>query len=390
MDIKATARTRRMKPILTIFLTTFFCFAITLSRAAEENDPGLARLFNDEGFAIPDSGDHLRFPRDHGSHPKFKSEWWYLTGHFSSQDQETQYGFQLTFFRAAQKSAQEEGELEQFYMAHAALFDKKNQRFFHEERLNKEKWNADAAIGKMDVFNENWYLKMIDDDAEIMKCRFSINSEYPVKLSLKPLKKKNLFGTNGVSKKGDELGASSYYINYSRLKVEGTISVAGTEIEVDGLAWMDHEISSSQLSEDQIGWNWTSLILNDGTELMAYVMRRKDGTKDPNSSLTTIAKDGTLQKIKSRDFEWIGTREWQSPRTKATYPVDHTLTWRDSNNVSHSVVVKALGDDQELQGRIGSFVYWEGACHAYDENGELIGAGYTELTGYDSSLQGRF
>ncbi|MCH6258526.1 hypothetical protein MLD52_18335 [Puniceicoccaceae bacterium K14] len=369
--------------------TLIFSLLLLQSITAQGASP-VTSLFDSEGFALPESGDLLQFPHDHGSHPAFKSEWWYLTGHCKTPDEQQTFGFQLTFFRAAQKNEDNPTSFDQFHMAHAALFDKKTKKFHHEERLNPEGWNAGAKIGELDVFNENWFLKMADDTSEKMSCRFSINSDRVFQLDLTPLKRKNLFGDNGVSRKGDEPHSKSYYINYSRLQASGDFQIGDKKYQVDGLAWMDHEFSSSQLSSNQIGWNWTSLILNDGTEIMAYVMRRDDGKKDKHSVLTLIKADGSMEKIPSEQFDWVPTRFWKSPRSKGTYPVDHKLEWTDSNGKNQSIRVKALGDDQELDGKLSGFVYWEGACYAYDEKGTRLGQGYTELTGYNSSLQGRF
>lgn len=366
-----------------VVLATNYC-------SAADQEPLVTQLFDENGFAIPESGDLLRFPRDHGSHPNFKNEWWYVTGHCQTLDGANEYGFQLTFFRAVLDEEYKAESSAQFYMAHAALLDKRSRSFSHEERLSPEGWNANAAVGKLDVFVENWYLKMVDEKTETMKARFSVNANPVFNLQLIPLKSKNLFGNNGVSKKGSEASARSYYVNHSRLKVTGDIQIEGKNLEVKGLAWIDHEFSSNQLSENQIGWNWTSLILNDGTELMAYIMRRDDGEKDPNSALTIIDKSGEQSKIPNDRFDWTPTRFWQSPTTQATYPVAYKVEWTDSNGKQKTVHVKAIADNQELQGQRSSIVYWEGACEAYNERGEKIGEGYTELTGYDSSLRGRF
>ncbi len=339
-----------------------------------------------DGYALATPGTELVFPRDHGSHPEFKTEWWYITGHLASPDDGHRYGFQITFFRSATSSSSDE----QIYMAHAATIDKNAGRFLHEERLNDDRWNADAKVGELDLYNGNWYLRMLDPNTEEMLTRFSLAELGEFKLNLIPEKPKTLFGDNGYSKKSDEPGAASYYVTFTRLRVEGTANIHGKPVELSGQAWMDHEFSSSQLGEGQIGWNWTSLILKDGSELMAYVMRRSDGQVDPNSRLTLIAPDGAKTEFAGTEFAWQPIRHWTSPETGGRYPIEYQVSWKTDDGSERTIHVRPEADRQELRGKFGDFVYWEGASQAYDESGANIGQGYTELTGYTESLKGKF
>ncbi len=336
----------------------------------------------DSGFAIARPEAVLEFPRDHGSHPEFKTEWWYITGHLDSSDQDL--GFQITFFRSANKNAPQDNS-EQIYLAHAAILDKQSGEFIHEERLNTDDWNADAQTGSLELYNGNWYLKMKDTDTEQMLTRFSIKGAGSFELTLTPSKEKTLFGENGYSKKGDEKGAASHYITFTRLRVTGTHSQKDKKTQLTGVAWMDHEFSSSQLSSEQIGWNWSSLILDDGSEVMAYVMRREDGRIDANSRLTLISPTGDKTEHKGSSFAWTPIRTWTSPDTGASYPIEYEISWNDQR-----LHVKPFAENQELIGSIGKFEYWEGACEVLDENGRRIGLAYTELTGYTESLNGKF
>lgn len=336
----------------------------------------------DTGFAIARPGVSLEFPRDHGSHPEFKTEWWYITGHLDSDA--GKFGFQITFFRSASKTTTG-SEAEQVYLAHAAIIDKQTGQFLHEERLNSDDWNADASVGNLDLYNGNWYLRMLDPEREQMKTRFSLKDVGVLELTLSPAKPKTLFGNDGYSQKGDEKGAASHYITFTRLEVSGTLKNNQNEIPIRGVAWMDHEFSSSQLSSEQIGWNWSSLILDDGSELMAYVMRRQDGAVDPNSRLTLISPDGVKTEYKGDAFSWTPIRFWESPHSEASYPVEYEIKW-----ANRSLRIEPYFDDQELVGSIGDFVYWEGACRVYDEKGQQVGLAYTELTGYSESLNGKF
>lgn len=349
-----------------------------LSAAANSPFP----VEEDSGFAIARPGTVLEFPRDHGSHPEFKTEWWYITGHLQSSDQDL--GFQVTFFRSANKKTPQD-DSEQIYLAHAAIIDKQTGTFVHEERLNSEDWNAAAQTGSLDLYNGNWYLKMVDTKSEKMVTRFSIKNIGSFELTLNPAKEKTLFGENGYSKKGDEKGAASHYITFTRLDVTGTHSQKEKKTQFTGVAWMDHEFSSSQLSSEQIGWNWSSLILDDGSELMAYVMRREDGRIDANSRLTLISPSGEKTEHKGNSFAWTPIRTWTSPETGASYPVEYEISW--NNRRLH---IRPFSENQELIGSIGKFEYWEGACEVFDEDGRRIGLAYTELTGYTESLNGKF
>lgn len=356
-----------------------------LLHAAESRFPVQER--DEAGFAFAIPGVELAFPRDHGSHPEFKTEWWYLTGHLDSPDQNHRYGFQLTFFRSATEPGQSGSQM---YLAHAALFDKQSGTFRHEERLNSDEWNADSAVGGLDVYNGNWYLRMENPDTEAMVARFSIADLGAVTLTLTPTKPKTLFGKNGYSRKGDAPGAASHYITFTRLAVKAEATLNGQPLALEGVAWMDHEFSSSQLTESQVGWNWSSVILDDGTEIMAYVMRRANGEIDPNSSLTIIGPGGQTTALASDQFSWTPTRHWKSPRSEASYPVEYTLSWKTGDGARRLIKIEPYGDNQEIADRIGGFTYWEGACRALDESGSPIGQAYTELTGYAESLYGKF
>ena len=348
---------------------------------------------SDEGFALPSEAKALEFPEDHGSHPEFKSEWWYLTGHLESPESSNQFGFQLTFFRSATVPYSQEPDASQprqIYMAHAAALNKSSGEHFHEERFNRDGWNADAQVDGLSVFNGNWKIEMVDDRTEEMQASFSINGQRRFELSLRPSKPKVLFGENGISRKGENPNAKSYYITFSRLEVEGKLIVNQSVSTVTGVAWMDHEISSSQLSEGQVGWNWSSLILDDGSEIMAYVMRREDGGLDAYSQMYIIDPEGNTTRYSSDQFKWSSIDFWTSPRGGARYPIEYSISWIDREGQTQLLVIRSLPKDQEINGPISGFTYYEGAGIVYDEDGLEVGKSYTELTGYVESLYGRF
>ena len=349
--------------------------------------------FSEEGFALPSEEKALEFPEDHGSHPEFKSEWWYLTGHLDGPVSSDRFGFQLTFFRSATVPYNQEPDASQprqIYMAHAAVLNKSSGEYFHEERFNRGGWNADAQSDSLSVFNGNWKIEMVDDRTEEMQTSFSINGQHRFELSLRPSKPKVLFGENGISRKGENPNAKSYYVTFSRLEVKGKLIFNQSVSTVSGVAWMDHEISSSQLSEGQIGWNWSSLILDDGSEIMAYIMRREDEGLDAYSQMYLIDPEGNTTRYSSDQFKWSPIDFWTSPRSGARYPIEYSISWIDREGQTQLLVIRSSPKNQEITGPISGFTYYEGAGIVSDENGLEVGKSYTELTGYVESLYGRF
>jgi len=352
-----------------------------------------------EGFAVPQPGTRFHFPRDHGSHPEFSLEWWYLTGHLFETNG-TRYGFQATFFRRASprlttpSAATAAFGDEQVFLAHMAVLDVKSGRFLHQERFNREGWDARAATNTLAVHNGNWSLRLVETPAGKSGLRFrllgGIRADATFDLTLDPQKPLVVFGTNGVSRKAAELTAASHYLTFTRLSARGEISFEGQTRAVTGEAWMDHEYSSSQLGAGQVGWDWACLQLRDGRELMAYRMRREDGSTDPFSTLAWVERNGTVHHVGPTDFAWEPLGEWKSPKSGATYPAKIRLTTRDpETGRDFTVVVEPLVQAQELTGAIGGIPYWEGACRVMDLEGRELGQAFLEMTGYAASMQGR-
>ncbi len=338
-------------------------------------------LVTAEGFAVPQPGYVFSFPRDHGSHPEFKIEWWYITGHLFAEDGR-RFGYQATFFRSAAKDKQG-----QVYLAHMALLDARSGKFYHQERLNREGWDAGAAVGTLNVWNGPWSLRCAEggEKAERMELRGSIRAEVQFSLTLTPEKPLVIFGENSVSRKGALPTAASYYLTFSRLKAEGTLEVAGERLAVSGQSWMDHEISSSQLGEGQVGWDWVSVQFFDGREIMFYRLRLSDGTSDPASTLTWV--DAAARPVKS-DFGWEVLDTWTSAETGGTYPSRVRLTTTDpADGRRVALTLEPLARAQELTGNLGGIPYWEGACRVLDESGREIGRAFMELTGYAKALK---
>ncbi len=339
-------------------------------------------------FAIARPGKVYAFPAGHGSHPDYKIEWWYLTGHLFSETQR-RFGFEATFFRLAQRPEPTEPEGafgdSQIYMAHMAITDVQQQAFYHEERFNREGWNAYARVGDLDVRNGNWSLVRNAGDGTL-QLEGSIQSKGGFSLNLNPAKEHVIFGENGVSKKGRAESAASHYITWTRLLAQGTLQLGGETFQVKGTTWMDHEISSSQLDEDQTGWDWVSIQFEDGRELMAYMLRLRQGGYSPYSKLVWIEKDGTLTHLTPDQFSWHPGGDWTSPDTGATYPISPHFTAHDPlTGQDRTIHIHPLMPEQEMTGKLAGVPYWEGACDVV-EKGKTIGRAYLELAGYVDGL----
>lgn len=192
-------------------------------------------------------------------------------------------------------------------------------------------------------------------------------------LRLTPSKPPVIHGENGISQKAEGAGRASYYVSFPRLSVEGKLKGS----DVIGTAWMDHEWFTQQLDAGQRGWDWFSVQLDDGADLMLFDLRRSDGTIDPYSSGTYIAKDGRSTHLKHADFELTPLTYWTSPKTGARYPVK----WRivvPSKNVALECSTPVPSQELVSEEEAGQ-TYWEGAV---SYSGSSSGVGYLEMTGY--------
>lgn len=358
--------------------------AVTLSATPETT-------FNSDGFALPKLGRVFEFPRDHGSHDEFKIEWWYITGHLF-RDDGARCGFQATFFRSAAQPIKSGAtndsafDSQTLFLAHMALLDVRTGKFFHQQRLNRRGWDADAARETLAVRNGNWSLHLTDTNRNTMALVGSVNGDATFELQLTPAKPLVVFGSNSVSRKAAEPSAASYYLTWPRLTVAGKLTLAGKSEAVRGEAWMDHEISSSQLGAGQAGWDWCSVQLKDGREIMAYRMRRTDGSTDPFSTLAWISTNGVVTHQSPAEFAMETVSTWKSPATGANYPVSIRLKTKDpTTGQPTSFVLEPLAREQELTGG-GNLAYWEGSCRVRDERGAEVGSAFLELTGYAGDL----
>jgi predicted secreted hydrolase len=205
-------------------------------------------------------------------------------------------------------------------------------------------------------------------------------------LELTPQKPAIIHGENGVSQKVEGPGKASHYISFTRLDAAGTLSLNGREHKVSGLAWMDHEFSTGSMGPGQAGWDWMSIQLDDGSELMLYRMRRKDGSSDPYSSGTFVGPDGKARHLKWPEIVMEPGKVWVSPATGGRYPI----AWRvavPSLNLELTCTARFAAQEVVSERGLGP-TYWEGAAlYEGRRNGQAIhGTGYLEMTGYDKPI----
>ena len=326
------------------------------------------------GFARADSPRDFIFPEDFGPHLKFQTEWWYYTGNLSTKDGR-EFGYQLTFFRRALSPDKFERESDwaanQIYFAHFALTDVDSGKFY-----SSEKWSRGAAglagsqSDPFKVWIDNWSVSGSGDEVRLRAEDETVSLD----LSLKSEKPIVLQGDNGLSQKSAVQGNASYYFSQTRLISSGTITIGGNTFNVNGLSWLDREWSTSALGDNQEGWDWFSIQLDDGREIMLYELRLKDGGIDPFSSGSVTYKDGSVKQLKADDFEIKSIDTWKSPDSGTVYPSKWKVTIPEQGI---EFTVMPLMKNQEFR---LSFTYWEGAVKVSGDG--LSGKGYVELTGY--------
>jgi predicted secreted hydrolase len=232
---------------------------------------------------------------------------------------------------------------------------------------------------------------MVDAATQTMKLKGGIRGGAEFELELRPAKPLVVFGENGVSRKAADPTAASHYLTFTRLRAQGRLRLEEQVWRVEGQAWMDHEISSSQLGVDQEGWDWACLQLRDGREIMVYRLRGRDGSTSPFSTLAWIDEQGRVTPQAAADFSWKPQGVWTSRDTGARYPLPVRLECRDPETGAAAVFdLEPLALAQELTGTVGGVAYWEGACRVRDGEGREVGSAFMELTGYAGDLSARF
>jgi predicted secreted hydrolase len=339
-----------------------------------------------DGFRLAKPGYLYEFPRDHGSHDDFRTEWWYYTGHVSSKSGR-RFGFQLTFFRRAVAADQVQTlpsrwTIRQLYLAHFAVSDLDGKQFRYSEKLSREGLGkAGADEGRLHVWTDRWAVETVKD--EPLSHRLAAEQDgVAIDFTLRQLKPPVVHGDAGISHKGQRIGQASHYYSLTRLGTEGRLTIDGETFQVTGTGWMDHEFGSADLGEDLVGWDWFSLQLQDGNDIMIYQLRRADGSLDPASSGTLVYPDGRAGALSRDDAAVTVLSHWKSPTSGARYPAKWRVT---VPKLQLDVEVTPLMANQELATRRSTQVtYWEGAIQISGtaQGRAVTGQGYVELTGY--------
>lgn len=330
-------------------------------------------------YPVVRPGVALAFPRDHGAHPDYRTEWWYVTGWLKGEDGRAR-GFQVTFFRSRPRIGEANPSRfapRQILFAHAALSDPQVGRLLHDDRAARAGFGLAAArVGDADVHIRDWRLRRLPDGrwaARIAARDFTLD------LVLTPRQPVFVQGEGGYSRKGPDPAQASHYYSLPHLAAAGTVSRAGRAVRVRGEAWLDREWSSTLLAPGAAGWDWTGLNLDDGGALVAFRIRGMTGG-DIWAGGSFRRADGRVVKLGPRDVRFVPTRWWRSRETGARYPVAQTVILRLPEG-ERRFPLTPLFPAQELDGRrSGLSVYWEGAVTTPG------GRGYLELTGYAAPL----
>jgi predicted secreted hydrolase len=352
----------------------------TLLSSDDTDIAGFARVFEPRAF---------QFPRDHGPHFDYQTEWWYYTGNLDTEDSR-HIGYQLTFFRRGLTPGLQprtsDFATNQIYFAHFAVTDVAGNQHTFAERFSRGAAGLAGASGEpFHVWLEDWRVESLTADGSAVRL-MARNGDQAIDLTLRAVKPIVAHGNQGLSQKSETPGNASYYLSYTRLATEGRVTLNGKPATVKGESWFDHEWSTSALGAGIIGWNWFSLQLSDGRELMFYQFRQADGGIGALSSGTLVQPDGSTVQLKSDEAQIEALSTWQSSESKGVYPA----RWR--------VVVPSVQIDLTLEPWIAeqemrvSFPYWEGAVRLNGTSSgvAVTGNGYAELTGYVSSMQGVF
>ena len=386
MSSNGIATTARWLPLVVILAISGLGCSPTAGQQGQppEKPMSLTELLagdETEGFARVLDPRAFEFPADHGPHPEYRSEWWYLTGHLTSAGGR-RFGYQFTLFRNAVAAQPPERSsawaTNQIYMAHFALTDVDGPGFHAFERLSRGAVDlAGVEAAPFRAWLEDWEIS--GDDPPPFRLRAATAEGIAIELELSTAKPVVLHGEEGLSQKGREPGNASYYYSFTRMPTRGLVTVGYKAFEVQGSSWLDREWSTSALEEGQVGWDWFALQLSDGSDLMAYRLRRADGSSDEPSSGTLVGADGSSQRLAAGDFSIEPRDWWISPATGVRYPSGWRLT---VPGAELDLVITPLLPNQEIA---LSVRYWEGAVavEGSSASGAVTGHGYVELTGYE-------
>lgn len=321
-------------------------------------------------------------PRDHAAHPDFKIEWWYYTGNLSTPDGR-RFGYQLTFFRVGVNPSPANPSrwtVRDLHLAHVAISDLRAERHLYADRLNRAGVGWAGADGeRFRVWNEDWEATLSGDAKHRLRAR---DGRLALELTLDEGKPVVLQGELGYSRKGPTPGNASHYYSLTRMPTRGTLEIDGERLEVEGASWMDHEWGTSFLEAGQRGWDWFSLQLDDGRDLMLFCIRNEGGGADPYAGGSIVDAAGGTTPLRAGDFELTPGQTWRSRDSGAEYPVRWQVRVPREDLV---LDVSAAFAAQELRTEQSTAVtYWEGAVviRGMARGRPVAGRGYLEMTGY--------
>jgi predicted secreted hydrolase len=351
-----------------------------------------------QGIEVPrwqqaEPGYNWSFPRDLYAHSEYKTEWWYVTGHLAAVDEaDSELAFQLTFFRIGIQepdslSTQSAWRADDLVMAHAALMDSKTGEHIFSEVV----WRATPFLGGFGDVGDStlawcqappgtdaqWRLEY--QDGEFLLSVEDARQDLKYDLRCRPTQEPVLHGESGYSRKSEDGKAASLYFSQTRMEVSGTVDRKGRAVPVTGESWLDREMFTSTLGEGQKGWDWLSLQLDDGRELMLYRLLAEDGSADYAMG-TMVGPDGKVTLLTEKEWQLKPTSYWTSPETEARYPVAWSL---DVPGRDVSMDLEAMIPEQENVSKLTGIHYWEGAVRAKERgNQSQTGRGFVEMTGY--------
>jgi predicted secreted hydrolase len=324
----------------------------------------------------------LLFPRDHGAHPDYRIEWWYLTGWLDARPRPL--GLQVTFFRTRtpiDPANPSRFAAHQLIIAHAAIADPDRGALLKDERVARAGLGlAWASESDTDVGVDRWTFRRAGDGG--YACAVAARG-FDLHFTARPTQPILLQGEDGFSRKGPRIEQASYYYSAPQLEVRAHLTREGQTLEAAGLAWLDHEWSSTLLDPDAAGWDWIGMNLDDGSALTAFQIRSKgSGARLYAYASLREAGSNRVQTFAPAAVAFEPLARWTSPRTGAVYPVAQRIRIGD-----RLFETEPLFQDQELDSRASAgAVYWEGASRLR-EGERLVGRGYLELTGYAAPMR---
>jgi predicted secreted hydrolase len=319
---------------------------------------------------------NFNFPEDHGPHPGYRNEWWYLTGNLETKTGR-RFGYQVTFFKNALRPESDnvcsDGNAwctNHLWMGHAAVSDIDNATHYTAEIFTRQEPGlAGAATAPFRVWIQDWQMFALGNDFPWELEVFA--DDFALTLQLSTLKPPVLQGDSGLSQKSPDSGNASYYYSMTRLQTQGQIHLAGESNDVEGQSWLDREWSTSALASDQSGWDWFSLQFNDNSELMYYQLRDDLSNTHSSSSGNFTSLMGLQTSISPEDILLEEQTHWLS-----SDGTSYTTQWR-MQYAGNDLIIRAVFDDQLMD---VTFQYWEGAVDVLDAvSGEKIGQGYLEM-----------